>query len=67
MEHDESFVSMQKTAETDIRPYVEGEDVSHVSFTEGECPKVGGKIARDPGNHKDQWYLSEEFFKKNYG
>ena len=57
---------MQKTAKTDIRPYVEGEDVSHVSFTPGDKPEKGGKIARDPNNHKDQWYLSQEFFEKNY-
>lgn len=66
MIYDEYFESRQKTAKTDIRPYVHGEDVSHVSFTPGESPESGGKIARDPKNHKDQWYLSPEFFKQNY-
>lgn len=30
------------------------------------CMVVGGMIARNPDNPKDQWYINPEYFKKNY-
>ena len=56
----------RKVAVAEMRPYIEGEDVSHVSFTDGVEPKVGGMIVRDPKNHDDQWYITAGFFAANY-
>jgi len=29
-------------------------------------PRIGDMIARNPKNHKDQWLVSEEYFKDNF-
>ena len=29
-------------------------------------PKIGDMIARNPKNHKDQWLISEQYFKDNF-
>lgn len=57
---------MEKTAKTDIRPYVEGEDLSHLTTALKDKPVVGGKIARNPKDPSDQWYITPESFKQNY-
>lgn len=54
-----------KTAEQEMRPYVPGEDLTVVSVSERDTPEEGGMIAR--GDDKDDlWYVSKEFFEKNY-
>lgn len=57
---------MRKTATTDIRPYVKGEDLSHLTTALKEDPAEGGKIARNPKDHTDQWYISPESYTQNY-
>ena len=53
-----------------MRPYTEGEDVSHVSISEADrqngSPKVGDMIARNPKNHKDQWLVAAQYFADNF-
>ena len=39
--------------------------ISHVDIDKGS-PKIGDIIARNPQNHKDQWLVSEEYFKDNF-
>jgi hypothetical protein len=50
---------------TEMRPYVPGEDLSEIAVNKEDMPSSGGMIARDPGNHKDQWYVNEKYFKAN--
>lgn len=66
MIYDQYFESMRKTATTDIRPYVDGEDLSHLTTELKGDPVDGGKIARNPKDHSDQWYITPESFKQNY-
>lgn len=51
----------------EARPYEQGEDLAEVSVSKEDTPKLsGGYIARNPDNHKDKWFISKEFFLKNY-
>jgi len=49
-----------------MRPYVLGEDVSLISISPEDSPEVGGMIAVNPSNPKDQWYVAKKFFEDNY-
>lgn len=51
---------------SEMRPYVPGEDMTGISVSDTDTPALGGMIARNPVNHKDQWYVTEEYFKKNF-
>ena len=59
----------RRTGLSEMRPYVEGEDVAHVSVSEPDrrngSPKVGDMIARNPKNHADQWLVAEKYFRDN--
>ena len=52
-----------------MRPYIAGEDVSHVSISapdkENGSPKEGDMIARNPKNHDDQWLVAAKYFEDN--
>jgi len=54
---------------SEMRPYVEGEDVSLVSISQPDLaagsPKAGDMIARNPKNHEDQWLVTKEYFEDN--
>lgn len=54
---------------SEMRPYIEGEDVAHVSISEPDrengSPKAGDMIARNPKNHADQWLVAKEYFEDN--
>jgi hypothetical protein len=54
---------------SEMHPYTEGEDVSHVSISEADrqngSPKVGDMIARNPKNHDDQWLVAKQYFEDN--
>ena len=49
-----------------MTPYVEGQDMSGISVSEVDTPEKGGMIAVDKSNPDDKWYISKEFFNKNY-
>ena len=55
----------RRTEITDMRPYVPGEDLPAISVSSIDTPCLGGMIARDPMNHYDQWYVSQEYFEKH--
>ncbi len=58
-----------KSAVQPMRPYVDGEDLSGVSVSpeDKKLPSLaGGMIAHSPDNPNDKWYISKEFFDKNY-
>ena len=46
----------------ELRPYIEGEDVSGISISDSDkvlgSPKAGDMIARNPKNHDDQWLVA---------
>src|SRR5688572_25027017 len=52
-----------------MRPYVVGEDVSHISISEPDkqngSSKEGDMIARNPKNHADQWLVAKKYFEDN--
>lgn len=54
---------------SEMRPYVDGEDLSHVSISEADkkagSPKTGDMIARNPKNHNDQWLVAKKYFEDN--
>lgn len=49
-----------------MRPYVPGEDLTGISVSDQDTPELGGMIARNADNHKDQWYIAKDFYEKNY-
>jgi chlorite dismutase len=49
----------------EMRPYIVGENLSNINISTEITPKEGGMIARNPMDHKDQWYVTEEDFKEN--
>jgi len=55
-----------KTAVQEIRPYVPGESLTGISVNQEDIPEEGGMIARNSGNHGDQWYIGKKFFADNY-
>lgn len=64
------FKKYKRVQVGELRPYVAGEDLSHVSISEVDTvkgsPKLGDMIARNPKNHADQWLVAEEYFKENF-
>lgn len=56
----------RKTATTEMRPYVPGEDITGISVSEQDSLEEGGMIARNPKNHADQWYVAKQYFQDNY-
>lgn len=64
--NNENFKFYKKPALQPMRPYVEGEDLTGVSVSEQDTPEIGGMIAINPQNEKDQWYVAKQFFEDNY-
>ena len=50
---------------SEMRPYVLGEDLSNVSVAEVDTPELGGMVARNPKDHRDQWYVARQYFEDN--
>lgn len=66
---EDAFKQYRRKGITEMRPYVEGEVLSdRVSISpadkEAGSPKPGDYIARQTGNHDDQWLVSAAFFAK---
>jgi hypothetical protein len=59
------YKKYRKTAIQEMRPYVLGEDLTGMSVSEEDTPEVGGMIVRGSDNGAC-WYVSKEFFNKNY-
>ena len=56
---------------TELRPYVAGETLNErvsISATDRDAgsPKEGDMIARNPGDHDDQWLVAKEYFEANF-
>lgn len=50
----------------EMRPYSVGEDLTGISVSKEDVPEIGGMIARNKDNHKDQWYVAKTYFDKNF-
>ena len=51
----------------EMRPYVSGEDLTHISVSEVDDPENDmGMVARNPMNHADQWYVARQYFEDNF-
>lgn len=64
-----SWKQYKRKGLSELRPYIEGEDVSHVSISapdkEAGSPKAGDMIARNPKNYGDQWLVAKKYFEDN--
>lgn len=60
------FKKYRRSGLAEMRPYVQGEDLTGISCSEGDVPFQGGMIARNPNDHTDQWYVNEKYFAENF-
>lgn len=64
-----SWSQYKRKGVSEMRPYINGEDISHVSISEADrlngSPKQGDMIARNPKNHADQWLVAKKYFEEN--
>jgi len=69
---EEMFKKYRRTNLSEMRPYVEGENLIElkVSISEEDVlngsPKIGDMIARNPNNHKDVWLVAKQYFMENF-
>ena len=57
----------KRTNIAEMRPYVLGEDLSNISLALVDEPRNDmGMIARNPKNHKDEWYVARKYFGDNF-
>lgn len=65
----QNWAQYKRKGLSEMRPYIAGEDVSHVSISapdkENGSPKEGDMIARNPKNHDDQWLVAAKYFEDN--
>lgn len=63
----DTFKKYRKTNIAEMRPYVKGEDLSKISVSCTDTPHLDmGMVARNPKNHKDQWYVARQYFDDNF-
>ena len=62
------FKKYRRTNIAEMRPYINGEDLSDVSLNKkvDDPKKDMGMIARNPKNYKDQWYVARQYFEDNF-
>lgn len=65
-----NFVQYRRKQIADLRPYLDGEDMTDVSVSapdkEAGSPKAGDMIARNPKNHADKWLVAAQYFVDNF-
>ena len=63
------FKQYKRKGLSEMRPYVNGEEISNVSISQPDkdngSPKEGDMIARNPKNHDDQWLVAKKYFEDN--
>lgn len=61
------FLKYIKKSITEIRPYVDGEDLTGIEIPDGiGTPSMGCRICRNLNNPSHQWMISDDYFLKNY-
>jgi len=62
-----SFKNYRRVNKAEMRPYILGEDLAGVAVSDVDAPEEDlGMIARNPENHKDQWYVAKKYFEDNF-
>ncbi len=62
----ENWKQYKRKGLSEMRPYIQGEDLSRVSVSPEDNPGTDmGMIARNPKNHADQWYVARAYFDDN--
>jgi len=57
----------RRTNIAEMRPYIFGEDLAGISVADVDDPVNDmGMVARNPNNHKDQWYVARKYFEENF-
>ena len=66
----------RRTAVAEMRPYhtssslegvsVSAPDATWLTYCEVHGFAPGGYVARNPANHEDQWYVSQEYAEANF-
>ena len=60
------FKKYKRKSVSEMRPYVKGEDLTKISVSPEDDPENDlGMVARNPKNHKDQWYVARQYFEDN--
>lgn len=60
------FKQYKRKGLSEMRPYILNEDLEGVSVSPEYNPVTDmGMIARNPNNHKDQWYVARQYFEDN--
>ena len=63
----EEFKQYRRKSILELRPYIKGEDITDISFTNAvDIEKDMGMIIRDPQNHSDQWYVPRKIFEEKF-
>lgn len=60
------WIKHRRKGVTELRDYRPGEDLAGISVGQEQTPSPGGKIARNPDDHADQWYVAGEYALKHY-
>lgn len=64
---DQNWKKYRRTNIAEMRPYIPGEDLTGISVSDVDKPERDkGMIARNPKNHKDQWYVARAYFEDNF-
>ena len=67
VENLDGFKNYKRTNIAEMRPYVLGEDMTNISVADVDEPRIDmGMVARNPKNHKDQWYVAKKYFEDNF-
>ena len=60
------FKQYKRKGLSEMRPYVLNEDMTGISVADvDDPPNDMGMVARNPQNHKDQWYVARKYFDEN--
>ena len=61
------FKKYRRTNIAEMRPYLPSDNLSNISVNDVDNPEEDmGMIARNPKNHKDQWYVARKYFEENF-
>jgi hypothetical protein len=64
------FKQYRRKQIAELRPYDQGENIDSISVSDADAkagsPKAGDMIARNPGNHEDQWLVAAQYFADNF-
>jgi hypothetical protein len=61
------FAKYKRTNIAEMRYYIKGESLENISVSKEDNPEMDlGMVARNPSNHKDQWYVARKYFEENF-